>query len=154
MGKILGTVEQYLVTEGWNYEPVSGRNALQCGIKGQNSDYRMFFDVDEEAELLLLFVVIQANTPEGRRSALSEFIIRANWGLRVGNFELDLRDGEVRYKVSIDVEGGQLMPKMIENMIGAGVSTLDRYFPGIMAVSYAGEGAESAITQIEQAEGP
>ncbi len=38
--------------------------------------------------------------PEEKRLAIAEFVARANDGLRIGNFELDFGDGEVRYKRS------------------------------------------------------
>lgn len=150
MGKILGKVEEFLVTDGWTYEAVPERDAFACGLKGRNASYRLFFDVDEEDSLLMLYLVAQVSVPEERRSPAAEFFTRANWGLRIGNFELDLRDGEVRYKVSVDVEGGEIVAKMVENMIGAAVSTMDRYFPGLMAVAYAGESPQDAVEAVER----
>jgi hypothetical protein len=90
--------------------------------------------------------------PDDRRLAAAEFMARANFGLVLGNFELDMEDGEVRYRVSIDIEGGELTNKMVRNMIGAGVVTLDRYFPGLMAVCYADRDPKEAVTEVEAEE--
>ena len=38
---------------------------------------------------------------ENTRSAMAEFICRANYGLMNGNFEFDIRGSEIRYKVFI-----------------------------------------------------
>ena len=67
----------------------------------------------------------------------------------IGNFEMDYNDGEVRYKTSIDVEGGELSPKMIENMMQANLMTMDRYFPGLMSVLYGGRDPAESIAEIE-----
>ena len=56
--------------------------------------------------------------------------------MRIGNFELDFDDGEIRYKTSIDVEGGELIDKMIDNLLRANLTTTDRYFGGLMELIY------------------
>ena len=45
---------------------------------------------------------------EEQRQIVAELLARINYGLNIGNFELDMTDGEIRYKTSIDVEGGEL----------------------------------------------
>jgi len=35
---------------------------------------------------------------------VNEFLTRANYGLNIGNFEMDFQDGEIRFKTAIDVE--------------------------------------------------
>ena len=62
---------------------------------------------------------------------MAEFVTRANRGMRIGNFELDFDDGEIRYKTSMDVEGGDLTDKMIDNLLRANLTTTDRYFTGL-----------------------
>ena len=52
---------------------------------------------------MLFYSVLPLNVPCGQASAIAEFITRANYGMALGNFELDFNDGEVRYKTSVDV---------------------------------------------------
>ena len=59
----------------------------------------------------------------------------------IGNFELDLSDGEIRYKTAIDVEGTILNHALMKQIVYANVLTMDRYYAGLQAVS---EGAEPA----------
>ncbi len=66
--------------------------------------------------------------------AIAEFITRANYGLVIGNFELDFSDGELRYKTAIDVEDDNLSFALIKQMVYANVIIMDKYLPGIMAV--------------------
>ena len=69
---------------------------------------------------------------EAKRPEAAEFVARANYGMRIGNFELDMEDGEVRFKVSVDIEGSQLTSVMVRNMIACAITCSDRYYPGIM----------------------
>jgi hypothetical protein len=55
----------------------------------------------------------------------------------------------VRYKTSIDVEGGELAPKMIDNLLRANLSTMNRYFPGLMKLIFANMSAKEAIESVE-----
>src|SRR5262249_17088927 len=91
-----------------------------------------------------------SNVPEEKRVEVAEFITRANYGLVIGNFEMDYADGEVRYKTSVDVEGGELTAKMVENVIRANVMTMDRYFPGLMGVLYGDRDPAEAIAETEE----
>jgi len=99
--------------------------------------------------LLLFYSVSPVNIPEDRRPAVAEYITRANYGLNVGNFEIDYTDGEVRYKSSIDVENTELTSARIHNVVYASVWMMDRYLPGIMQVIYANTEPSEVIKKIE-----
>src|SRR5262249_47600370 len=94
--------------------------------------------------------ILPSNVPEEKRVEIAEFITRANYGLVIGNFEMDYNDGEVRYKTSVDVEGGELTPKMIENLMRANLMTMDRYFAGVMGVLYGDRDPAEAIAEMEE----
>ncbi|MEL7052307.1 MAG: YbjN domain-containing protein [Cyanobacteria bacterium J06588_5] len=64
---------------------------------------------------------------------MAQFITRANYGLILGNFELDYTDGEIRYKTSLDVESDRLTPALTKNLISTNVTTMDQYLPGLLA---------------------
>ena len=89
------------------------------------------------------------NATSDKMAQVAEFITRANRGMRIGNFELDFDDGEVRYKTSLDVEGGDLTSKMIDNLLRANLTTIDRYFAGMMELIYGEKSAVDIIRRIE-----
>ncbi len=80
---------------------------------------------------------------------MAEFLTRANYGLVIGNFEMDFGDGEVRYKTSIDVEGDRLTSALIKQMVYINVLMMDRYLPGIMKVAFGNADPARAIAEIE-----
>lgn len=80
---------------------------------------------------------------------VAEFITRANYGMVIGNFEMDFRDGEVRYKTSVDVEGSELTYEICRQVVVTNVMLMDRYLPGIMAVITGALTPAQAIAQIE-----
>ena len=87
---------------------------------------------------------------EEQRQIVAELLARINYGLNIGNFELDMTDGEIRYKTSIDVEGGELTRRMVETLIAVNISTTDRYFAAFTDVLYSGVAPLEAVGRVER----
>jgi hypothetical protein len=66
---------------------------------------------------------------------------------------MDMDDGELRYKVSVDVEGGELTSKMVSYMMGYAVVRMDKYYPGLMALLYGGATPADAVKLVEDRQG-
>ena len=149
MGKLLDTVSGWLKEDAWKFEIHEEKNVVKTGVKGESASYTLVFRVNEERQTVVLYVMSPNGVGEEKRMAVSEYLTRANYGLSIGNFEMDFDDGEVRYKVSVDVEGSELTAKMVQNMILAGVTTMDHYYTGMMAIVYGKESPINAISKIE-----
>lgn len=149
MGRLLDQVEDFFMTEGWKYGKMDDRNAVSLNMMGRGAAFEVVGIEDEQRETLTFYTVAPNRVPEDRRAEVAEFITRANYGLRNGNFEMDFGDGEVRYKTFIDVEGGEFSPKMAQNMFTSNFSTMDRYYPGLMKVVFGGATPRTAIAEIE-----
>ena len=98
----------------------------------------------------MFYCIVPLRVPEAQRPMIAELLARINYGLNIGNFELDMNDGEIRYKTSIDVEGGELTSRMAETVIAINISTTDRYFPSFTDVMYAGVAPVEAVARIER----
>ena len=147
VGGLIGIIEKGLQENDWKYHwDDGGRGHLWFGASGRNGDYKGVFFAREEQQIATLFVLLPVKVPEGRRKEVMEYLTRANFGLSIGNFEFDMDDGEIRYKISIDVEGGTLACSMVSNMLNAAFSTVDRYYPGLMSVIY-GNGIPAAVVR-------
>src|SRR5262249_43271551 len=55
-------------------------------------------------------------SPEKRDEVL-RVISRLNWNLIIGNFELDLADGHLRFKSSLDFDGTELQEHLVRNAV-------------------------------------
>jgi hypothetical protein len=87
--------------------------------------------------------------PKLMRLEASEYLTRANFGMEVGSFEMDFSDGTVRYRTSVDVEGGELTSTMIKNMVYLNIAVMDQYLPGLKKVVKDGMEPEKAIEEVE-----
>jgi hypothetical protein len=139
---------ELLDERGIGYSTSDGQ-AVRLDLHGQVAVYRITAGVEPETDLFQVVGLSPLLVPEGCRTAAAETIARANYGLRMGKFELDLDDGEVRFQVSqilVDEAVGQAV---INRMIGATVNMLDTYLPALLSVIYANELPKEAIARVE-----
>lgn len=146
---ILDTVIQFFREDDWHFRQLEGRPILQLGFAGDNGSWTCYAQAQEDKQRFIFYSVLDSKVPPQKRAAVAEYLTRANYGLVLGNFEMDFSDGEVRYKTSVDVEGGQLTTGMVKTMVYTNVLMMDRYLPGIMNVVYGGVSPADAIAQIE-----
>ena len=151
MGRILGSLEHFFETDGWNYEQVDDKPVLVMHCNGDNANWRSVAQALEDREQAIFYSLCPLNCPEAVRPQMAEFVTRANYGTIIGNFEMDFSDGEIRYKTSIDVEGVEFVPELIRSMVYANCSTLDRYMPGIQKVIAGAATPEEAVAEVESA---
>lgn len=149
MTDIFETVQKFFTDDEWYFMQLDNQLILQMGFQGRNGKWSCYAQVNNEQHLFFFYSVCPINVPEDKRPLIAEFITRANYGIKIGNFELDYNDGEVRYKTSIDIENDDLTPALISNHVYANIWTMDRYLPGIMSVVYSDEEPYDVIQKIE-----
>ena len=147
---LLDTVIDFFTTDDWSYTKLQGESILQLGFQGENGQWHCTAQVNEDAQRFAFYSHLLTNAPP--TAALAEFIARANYGLALGNFELDYADGEIRYKTSIDVQGDALSTDLVRNLVYANVLTMDQYLPGLRAVLSGSATPTQAIHRIEQSD--
>lgn len=142
-------VAEFFSTGGWDVEPVEGICALRGQHTGRSGQWTIYAQIREPQGRFVFYSLCPVWVPEARRLAVAEFITRANYGMLIGNFELDFVDGEVRFKTGIDVEGDRLSGALVAQVVGPNLAMMDRYLGGIMAVVFASETPVKAISNIE-----
>lgn len=148
--QIFNMLVDFFEADDWNFQWVEGMSVLSMGFDGQNGRWTCYAQAREPEQQFVFYSVLPVNVPEEHRMRIVEFLMRANCGMIIGNFEMDFSDGEVRYKTSLDVEGGELSMPLIRQMVYANIIITDRYFPGIMQAMYSDVSPEYLIAQIEQ----
>lgn len=145
------TLGRFLEEDEWFPRQLEGKYVYSANYIGKSGELRCFANIKVDLEQFIFYATAPIKVPEEVRPAAAEFLTRANFGMRIGNFELDYSDGEVRFKSSIDFEGQVLTFDLIRNAIYPAVQILDRYLPGLMRVSY---GGATPVEAIEEIEGP
>lgn len=129
------TVGKFLEQDGWHAAVDDDLDTTYVmNYRGDNLTFGCQARVRTDLEQLICYAIVPRDVPPSRRAAMQEFIARANYGLRLGNLELDLETGDMRAKSSIDFEASELTAQLIKNTLYPSVQTLDYYWPGIEAV--------------------
>ncbi|MCP4543550.1 MAG: YbjN domain-containing protein [Chloroflexi bacterium] len=143
------TLGQFLEQDDWHPQQLGDKHIYRMGFSGSNGQTTCYAQIRVDLEQFIFYVIAPVKAPEKVRQAIADFITRANYGLRIGNFEMDFDDGEVRYKSSLDFEDATLAPALIKNAIYPAVQTMDRYLPGLMGVIYGDKLPAKVIAEIE-----
>jgi hypothetical protein len=148
-GQIFNAMIEFFEEDEWDFTWLEDMPVLSMNFSGRSGKWICYAQAREDQEQFVFYSVCPVNVPEDRRPVVAEYITRANYGMIIGNFEMDYVDGEVRYKTSIDVEGANLLAPLVKQLVYANVVTMDRYLPGIMTVIYGNASPEAEIERIE-----
>ncbi|MEH2439320.1 YbjN domain-containing protein [Nostoc sp.] len=146
---ILEEILKFFTEDDWNFTKLQGESILQLPFQGINGRWNCYAKAREENKQFVFYSLCPITVPENRKQAVAEFLTRANYGLMIGNFELDFSDGEIRYKTSIDIVGDRLSFALIKNLVYTNVTMMDEYLPGIIFVIDGDASPKEAITKIE-----
>lgn len=80
---------------------------------------------------------------------MAEFVCRANYGLKNGNFEFDMREGEIRFKCFVDCEGIAPTVEIIRNSIHCPAAMFEQYGDGIVGILFGNMSAKDAVSKCE-----
>lgn len=147
---MLEIIKQFFFNDEWYFTELDSRPVLKTSHYGENGRFACEAEFNEEQQIFYFYSYFPINVPEAKRVLMAEFITRANYGLRIGNFEMDFEDGELRYRTSLDVENDQLSLSLVSNLVYSNVWTMDRYLPGLFEVVYGTSSPEEAIQKVEQ----
>ena len=140
---------QFFERDDWSFTHLRGENVLHLKHVGENGAWSCYATVWEEGKQIFFYSICPSAAPKERRTAAMEFVTRANYGMSIGNFEIDLEDGQIRYKTSIDVEGSTSVAALVKQLVRANVDIMDLYLPGIAGTIEQGMGAQEAIALVE-----
>lgn len=144
MSLIIGALRE----AGYEIEVAEAHQIVRLHIAGDAARWKTFVRILPTLQLVI-YSTPDVTVPEPRRVAVAEFLTRANFGLAVGNFELDFDDGEVRFKTSIDSNGEPFAKEILLNLLNANLANTNRYLPGVMGVAFGDVAPAEAVRRCE-----
>ncbi|WP_201548103.1 YbjN domain-containing protein [Psychrobacter sp. Pi2-1] len=121
---IVDCLKQYFNDKQWHYthyrpktndSQKSHHLSLRMRHKQINCGY--LFRVQEKNKLLAIYGILPFLIPDTHQSAAMLLITQINYDMLVGNLEMDVNDGEIRYKNAIDVEAVGIDNEIIEHLL-------------------------------------
>lgn len=133
--KIADAIQEFLHDDDWHYtfreEKGTFHFSLSTHSRLNTVDY--FIAVREDHYRVLCVSPLSVNTDDAQELArMAEFITRANYGMTRGCFEMDYRDGEIRFRMTVDCDGDAVpTQEIVKNSVYVPASMFNRYGSGM-----------------------
>jgi len=124
----------------------AGEKLIGFAMKGDAAVYKVKWVITHDDAMLQMDLALPVHANDDKmRPFILETIARANHGLAVGHFNLDLSDGEITYHLSCPIGEAGLEDQTIGRLFGTAMITCDRYFAALMRVMFAGNTPADAV---------
>lgn len=145
-------VKQWFIDDDWPFE--EHHPNLTTAFHSKNGEWQCVAEIGAAAGIVAFYSLLPFVAPTNHRLAAMEAITRANYGLTIGAFDLDLETGKAQFRTSIDVEDEipALTDGVLHHLIYQNVVTTDRYLPALRAVCEEGSLPAPAIAAVEALE--
>ncbi|WP_017305105.1 YbjN domain-containing protein [Spirulina subsalsa] len=133
-GVLFKKVKLFFEQRKWNYQIIPNQNSLYFNYQADLGKWMVFFVAHESQKQILVYSVYPQKVPEAQRSTMAEFITGLNYYLLMGNFEMDLGDGELRYRTSLDCKDSPVTLPQLQQVLVTNLNMMTRYFERIQGV--------------------
>ncbi len=150
---IANAINTFLKEDDWHFSFDEQRGVFKFGLslKSKLKKVNYLIHVKEDEYIVYAISPIGADEDDEKMmAAMAEFVCRANYGLKNGNFELDMRDGEIRFKCFVDCEDSMPSTEVIRNSIHCPAAMFKQYGDGIIDIIFGNVSAKEAIAKCEK----
>ena len=141
-------VETYLNSQNWKFNYNSTKGLFTFNMSAKNfTGSRVVVQINDDS--IIAYAMSPINVPEEKRQAASEFIVRANYGMKVGTLELDMSDGEIRNRTYIIAKDALPNLADVEKCVDFSFLVLDHYGKGLLPMIYGNLTPEAAVNLAE-----
>jgi len=118
---------EFLDADGIKYRIRDNETAAEIGFSGETAVLSAVIAVRVSPLVVGVFVRIPLMVPENRRVAMAETVSRANFGLMIGAFDLDMSTGFMGFRAAMPVGDAPVTHDQFRALIHAAFWTADRY---------------------------
>ena len=141
----------YLAKSRFNPRRIEGRTAFEAESEDDFSPLKYYFQLVEQRQFLFYIQPIITLLDE-QMAPVAEFIARANFGMRIGNFELDFRLRRPCFRSGLNFAGAELSTSLIAGAIEPAIEAYAEFVPGLARVIAGLDTPKGAIQAIEYGE--
>ncbi|MBQ7454730.1 MAG: hypothetical protein IJS69_06760 [Selenomonadaceae bacterium] len=150
--EIREAVEKFFERDEVKFEPFNERNVASAiySVDTKFGHSTIFFHAYKDR--LVFHMMLPLHAGEEERAKVGEFILRANYGLKIGCFDYDLNDGEISYRISIYCGVENFAPPTYEQIdfsVILGLMMIEKYGNELLKVMFGLVEPEDAINAAE-----
>lgn len=121
-------------TVEWPMVQVPNETILSTTYNGDNGQWVFVSSSDEAHEAIAMFSRAPDPCPPDRLPDVLRFFNRANFGMTIGAWAVDQADGEIRFRVGMDLHDIELTEDMLRRLTSYTVLTMDHYLPALQGL--------------------
>jgi hypothetical protein len=135
---------------GWQYtQPIDSQELYVVAVTASNGTLQCYAEIDETLNRFRFYAHYGSNIPAESRIRVAELLTRLNYGLYVGNLEMNIDSGEVRFKTSFsDPTGNPPAKSAMSFLVLMSIVSMDLASPGITKVMLDSLTPEEAYLEI------
>ena len=111
----------------WKYEKNTEKLRIIVNARGDDLPMEVIISVEADRGVVFLMSRLPVKTPEDKRIDLALAVAAANDGMRWGNFDYDIRDGELYFRMAECFIDSLLGEECLYSMVMTAFSTIDDY---------------------------
>lgn len=141
IAKIVENVRAVFKSRNWSFneDTTASPPLFNLGIGLRNGQCVLTIHIGANTDALTSFANYPFNVIQEKYAAVLTAINFINWGLVLGNFEMDLRDGEVRFRTAMPISDAVPTVGQISRMVDSTLSMMDRFYSGFATILYTNE---------------
>jgi hypothetical protein len=146
----ISTLRDFLTSIGWEPEPTEDGLGFEIDFGPPHLPIASALAAISSHDQFVIYFNFGLAAPEDRRAEVAQFMVRANWNLIIGNFEMDYDDGLMHFRSSVGFAGGELTEVLLRNVVLSAMKAVEFYADGLLEVVSSRKNAMQAITDIQK----
>lgn len=151
--EIIAAVEDFFERDEVKYTPFNERGVARAGygVKSKVNHVDVLFIASSDKLVIKAMLPLKAD--EDERAKVGEFLMRANYGLKIGGFDYDYDDGEISYRVSLYCGREEFAPPtydQIDYLLIVSLMMVSKYGDALLKVLFGMAEPEDAINAVEE----
>ena len=131
---IADRIVRFLTEDDWKYRFDEEKGLIKTGLKLKNKMKSVEIAFDLRDDKFFVYYICPLNTGEDERPEMLRLMNLINYSLMFGNFEMDERDGEIRFRYAVDCDNNLPSPEVIRHSVYRSAATISKYGDAIIQV--------------------
>lgn len=135
---LLDAVGDMLREDDWKFDMVPEHNLISTVVRTKVTSLPVLIRTYGPGNSLAIHVMCPTKVPLEKKALALEFINACNYGLMTGNFEMDMDDGEVRFRTSLRNGQEPITRELMKFHLLLAIRMMDDAYPALMGTVFGG----------------
>ena len=146
-------VTTFFAGQRWPWVRTDAPPALKVRSIGPAPRWENYAQAKQGDQVFVYYSVCPVQAPPERRAIVATFLCHVNFALLVGAWEMDVDDGEIRFRTSIDLQGDALTEASIARTVIHNHDVMLTWLPSLLDVVSGAQTPQAAYQAGREAAG-